>query len=114
MQFNIFAIIIASIAAAVSAVPASNAEQLGVRAELGTPTERHVPSHVEERAEKVTEWKAKGGDCEFSWGGHCQAQCVSEGLSKKCHTGTVASEIVGCGIFKPGQSKCVCDCTVTK
>lgn len=114
MQFNTFLIIITSISSAASAMPASNAEQLEVRMNLGTPTERDVPSQVQERAEKVTEWKAKGGDCEISWGGHCQAQCVSESLSKKCHSGTVVSEIVGCGIFKPGQSKCVCDCTITK
>lgn len=113
MQFKISNIIITSIAAVVSALPTSIAEQLETRTGLGTPTERDVSSPVEERAEKVTEWKAKNGDCEISWAGHCQAQCVSEGLSKKCHTNTVASEIVGCGIFKPGQSKCVCDCTIT-
>lgn len=118
MQFTVYTVLITSLAAAVSAMPAPEGvnSRHARTVNLGTPTERDVPSRVEERSEKVTEWKAKGTDkdeCSTTWGGHCQATCVAQGIAKKCHSGTVASEIVGgCGL-KIGQKKCLCDCTVT-
>lgn len=102
MQFNTLLAVLTTLAATASALPAGGGEH-------GTPAERDASVAVEER--KVLEWKAKSGDCSYTWGGHCQAQCVSEGIGKKCKQGTVISEIVS-NYCHLGQSACVCDCTV--
>lgn len=102
MRLKTLLTVLTTLAATVSALPASGAEH-------GTLAERDIPSAVEER--KVTEWYAKSGDCSYTWGGHCQAQCVSEGIGKKCKQGTVVSDFVS-NYYHWGKSTCVCDCTV--